>query len=57
VLRDGFRIRRDEARNRIWLLGLDDVRVYDSVDGRLIRIIALPSWSVPASAATRHGAG
>jgi len=46
VLRDGLRLRRDEARNRIWLLGLDDVRVYDSLDGRLIRTIALPSWSV-----------
>ena len=46
VLRDGFRIRRDEARNRIWLLGLDDVRVHDSASGRLIRMIALPNWSV-----------
>jgi hypothetical protein len=46
TLRDAFRVRRDEARNRIWLLGVDDVRVYDSVTGRLIRAIALPNWSV-----------
>lgn len=46
VLRDGFRIRRDAARDRIWLLGLDNVRVYDGQSKRLIRNIALPSWSV-----------
>jgi len=46
ILRDGFRIRRDEARNRTWVLGLDDVRVHDSASGRLIQKIELPSWSV-----------
>jgi sugar lactone lactonase YvrE len=46
VQHDGLRIRRDAARNRIWLLGLDDVRVYDAESKRLIRKIALPSWSV-----------
>lgn len=46
VLHDGFRIRRDAARNRVWLLGLDNVRVYDGQSKRLIRTIALPSWSV-----------
>jgi len=46
VLHDGFRIRRDAARNRIWLLGLDNVRVYDGQSKRLIRAFALPSWSV-----------
>jgi hypothetical protein len=46
ILRDGFRVRRDAARNRIWLLGLDHVRVYDGQSKRLIRKIALPSWSV-----------
>jgi len=46
VLNDGLRIRRDETRNRIWLLGVDDVRVYDAGSKRLIRKIALPSWSV-----------
>jgi len=46
VVRDGLRVRRDEPRNRIWLLGLDGVRVYDSGDGRLIKRIELPSWSV-----------
>ena len=46
VLHDGFRIRRDAARNRIWLLGLDNVRIYDGQSKRLIRTIALPRWSV-----------
>jgi hypothetical protein len=46
VLRDSYRIRRDAARNRIWLLGLDDVRVYDAGSKRLITKIALPGWSV-----------
>ncbi|MBI3043911.1 MAG: hypothetical protein HYY78_13920 [Betaproteobacteria bacterium] len=46
VLRDGFRVRRDAARNRIWLLGLDNVRVYDGQTRRLVQTIALPSWSV-----------
>ncbi len=46
VLHDGFRIRRDAARNRIWLLGLDNVRVYDGQTKRLIRTIALPGWAV-----------
>jgi hypothetical protein len=49
VLHDGFRIRRDAARNRIWLLGLDSVRVYDGQSKRLIRKIALPNWSVARS--------
>lgn len=46
ILHDGFRIRRDAARNRIWLLGLDNVRVYDGQSKQLIRTIALPGWSV-----------
>jgi len=46
ILHDGFRIRRDAVRNRIWLLGLDNVRVYDGQSKQLIRTIALPGWSV-----------
>lgn len=46
VLHDGLRFRRDEARNRVWLLGLDNVRVYEGDSKRLIREIALPNWSV-----------
>jgi len=45
-LQDGIRVRRDETRNRIWLLGLEDVRVYDAANERLIRRVALPNWSV-----------
>lgn len=46
ILQSGFRIRRDAARNRIWVLGLDYVRVYDGQSKTLIRKIALSSWSV-----------
>lgn len=46
ILHDGFRIRRDAVRNRIWLLGLDSVRIYDGQSKRLIRTISLPGWSV-----------
>ena len=44
--RDALRIRTDTARSRVWVLGLDNVRVYDTVKKRLIRQIELPSWSV-----------
>ncbi len=50
VLQDGIRVRRDAVRNRIWLLGLEDVRVYDAANERLIRRVALPSWSVAQNA-------
>jgi hypothetical protein len=46
VLQDGIRVRRDATRSRIWLLGLEDVRVYDATNERLIRRVALPNWSV-----------
>jgi hypothetical protein len=46
ILHDGFRIRRDPMRNRIWLLGLDAVSIYDGQSKRLIRSIKLPGWSV-----------
>jgi hypothetical protein len=44
--RDALRIKTDTARGRVWVLGLDNVRVYDTVRKRLIRQIELPSWSV-----------
>lgn len=46
ALHNSLRLRRDEARKRIWSLGLDDVRVYDADSKRLVRQIALPGWSV-----------
>ena len=46
LLQDGIRVRRDAVRKRIWLLGLEDVRVYDAANERLIRRVALPNWSV-----------
>jgi hypothetical protein len=46
--RDALRLRADAPRNRLWVLALDEVRVYDTarMSKRLIRKIALPSWSV-----------
>jgi hypothetical protein len=44
--RDALRVTTDTARNRRWVLGLDDVRVYDTAKKRLIRRIELPNWSV-----------
>lgn len=45
---DALRVRADARRNRLWVLALDEVRVYDTgrVPKRLLRSIALPSWSV-----------
>jgi hypothetical protein len=40
------RVRSDVARDRIWILALDHVSVYDRATRRLIRRIDLPSWSV-----------
>ena len=44
--RDALRVRTDTARSRLWVLGLDNVRVYDTVKKKLIRRIELPSGSV-----------
>jgi hypothetical protein len=42
----GLRVRTDAARNRVWVLDLNEVRVYDNVKKRTIRRLALPNWSV-----------
>jgi hypothetical protein len=47
---EGSVVRKDAARGRIWVLGLDDVRVYDVTDRKLLRRIELPGWSVLADA-------
>lgn len=44
--RDALRTRTDTARSRLWVLGVDDVRVYDTVKKTLIRRIVLQNWSV-----------
>ena len=44
--RDSLRIRTDAARNRLWVLGVDDVRVYDAAKNQLIGKVVLPGWSV-----------
>jgi hypothetical protein len=43
-----LRVRRDIARNRVWVLGLDEIRLYDLAHRRLMRRIELPGWSVIA---------
>jgi hypothetical protein len=45
-VRDALRVKTDTARNRLWVLGVDGVRVYDSTTRVLVRAIALPNWSV-----------
>ena len=44
--RDALRIKLDSKHERIWVLGLDGVRVYDSSRKRLAHKIPLPRWSV-----------
>ena len=46
--REVIRIREDLPRNRLWVLTLKEVRVYNTAatGKRLIRTIALPTWSV-----------
>jgi hypothetical protein len=46
VEQGALRARADAKRDRLWVLGLDDLRVYDSAGKRLIRKIELPGWSV-----------
>ncbi len=41
-----LRIKVDAARNRLWVLGLKHVYVYDITGKQLIRRVALPDWSV-----------
>src|SRR5689334_11548879 len=43
---DVLRTRSDPARGRIWVLGVEDLRVYDAATRKLVRRIALPGWSV-----------
>jgi len=44
--RNSLRFRTDTARNRLWVLTLENVRVYDAAKKKLIRQIELPNWSV-----------
>lgn len=44
--RETLRSTMDPARGRLWVLTLDDVRVYDIRSRRLMRKIVLPNWSV-----------
>lgn len=43
---DALRVKTDMARGRTWVLDVNQVRVYDVETKKLIRQIALPSWSV-----------
>lgn len=44
--RDALRSRMDAARGRQWVLGRDEVRVYDAEKKTLIKRIRLPNWTV-----------
>jgi hypothetical protein len=41
-----LRVKTDGARDRLWVLSVDDLRLYDRARRQLIRRIALPNWSV-----------
>ena len=45
VEQGALRVRTDAQRGRLWVLGFDDVRVYDAASKRLIRQVRLPGWS------------
>ena len=44
--RHALRVKVDTARNRLWVLSLEHVYVYDINAKQLIRRVALPAWSV-----------
>lgn len=44
--RQVLRVRVDAARDRLWVLGIEHVDVYDITQKRLIRRIPLPGWYV-----------
>ena len=39
-------VRVDPARNRLWVLDLEGISVYDNTNGRRLRRIVLPEWIV-----------
>jgi hypothetical protein len=39
-------VRADPARNRLWVLDLEVISVYDNTNGRRLRRIVLPEWMV-----------
>jgi len=39
-------VRADPARNRLWVLDLEVISVYDNTNGRRLRRIVLPEWIV-----------
>jgi hypothetical protein len=41
-----FSTRTDTARGRVWVLGPEDLRVYDAATRKLIRRVVLPGWSI-----------
>jgi hypothetical protein len=45
-LRGAIRVREDKPRTRIWVLTLDDVRIYDLESKRPIAVVPIPPWSV-----------
>jgi hypothetical protein len=41
-----LRVKTDGARDRLWVLSVNDLRIYDRARKQLVRRIALPNWSV-----------
>jgi hypothetical protein len=44
--RDVLRMRTDAAHNRLWVLTIENVHVYDTATRMLLRRVRLPEWSV-----------
>lgn len=43
---DVLSTRTDTARGRVWVLGPEDLRVYDAATHKLVRRVVLPGWSM-----------
>jgi len=39
-----IRVQVDKGRNRVWVLGLNGVYIYDKPTGKLVRHVELPNW-------------
>jgi len=42
---DALRVRKDPARNRLWVLTYEGVRIYDAATRNLVAAVGLPSWT------------
>jgi hypothetical protein len=44
--RDAIAVRTDPLRGRLWVLGLDSLRIYDTATRKPLRELELPSWYI-----------